>query len=267
MPSKIQWTDETWNPVTGCTPISEGCDNCYAKRMSQRLKGRYGYPVDDPFKAGNWRGDIVSGSGDNVIYEPVHWKKPRRVFVSSMGDLFHDDVKFNHIHQIWDVMKGCPQHTFMVLTKRPERMKQVVERIYSLERMGWSRGFWQHVWLGITAENQEQYDKRWPILAQIPAAVHFVSVEPMLGPMDMKFCLSRGGSPAGPQEIDWVIAGCETGPKRRPMIGQWVEGLKNQCVSENVPFFLKQGFSDITGKLVKMPYLDGRGWAQYPSKG
>jgi len=261
--SKIEWTDKTWNPITGCTKISEGCANCYAEKMAKRLKGRYGYPADDPFK--------VTFHKDKID-QPLKWKKPSRIFVCSMGDLFHDDVRFDEIHEIWDTMKACPQHTFIVLTKRPERMKKVVGRIYQLERFGAALGFWRHVWLGVTAENQERAAERIPILLQIPAAVRFVSIEPMLGPID--FYGSRLDWIAPFKEydpmyrptprIDWIICGAESGQKARLTRIEWIRELRDQCVVEEVPFFLKQ--MDTDGTLVKMPELDGQVWDQYPER-
>lgn len=268
--TKIEWTDMTWNPVTGCTPISEGCQNCYAKRMAKRLAGRCGYPADDPFKV---------TLHPERLNEPLKWKTPRRVFVCSMSDLFHEDVPFEYIHVIWDIIKACPQHTFLILTKRPQRMAEVVNRIYGLERLGWSKGFWDHVWLGVTAENQQHANERIPILLQIPAAVRFVSVEPMLGPVDLskwkpfdgecycqddpKGCKPRLSKNCPETAIDWVICGGETGPGARPMHPDWVRSLKDQCQDAGVPFFLKSLYID--GKIIKMPELDGRRYNEIPN--
>ena len=248
MPSRIPWTDETWNPTTGCNNdiISAGCTHCYARRVAQhRLKGRFGYPVDDPFR--------VTVHRDNLD-RPTHWRKPRRVFLCSMGDLFHDDVPFGVIHEIWDVMKACPDHTFCILTKRPERMRRVVERIYSLERMGASMGFWSHVWLGVTAENQRCADERIPILLRTPAAVRFVSIEPMLSEIDAGKHLQSG--------LDWCIIGCESGPKSREMKEEWVKSLVRQCESAKVAVFYKQ--AKVEGKVHSLPKLDGKSYCQYP---
>ena len=268
MTSKIEWTDETWNPVTGCNDdiISSGCTNCYARRMATRLKGRFGYPADDPFR--------VTFHPDRLD-EPLHWKKPRHIFVSSMGDLFHGFVPLNTVHEIWDIMKACPQHTFIVLTKRPERMREAVEMIYSKERLGWAMGFWEHVWLGVTAENQARADERIPILLQIPAAVRFVSYEPALGPLDISQYTRKYKEVATPDGfgyikqagIDGLIAGCESGPGRRHAETRWFRDIKNQCVSAEVPFFLKQIgciIGDKMGPITKMPMLDGQRWDQLP---
>jgi protein gp37 len=243
--TKIEWAEKVWNPVTGCTKISLGCKNCYAERMSKRLAGRCGYPKDNPF--------AVTLHPDKLD-EPMKWKKPKRIFVCSMGDLFHEEVPFEFIHQIWDGMKACPQHVFLVLTKRPERMEEVLGRIYRLERFGAAKGFWNHVWLGVTAENQDLYDQRVQYLRQIPAAVRFISYEPALGPLVMRkkaadekeiiqaALMGQLDDYSRPVEkgIDWVICGGESGPGARPMHPDWVRGLRDQCVAAGVPFFFKQ---------------------------
>ena len=167
--TKIEWADKVWNPVTGCTPISEGCEHCYAERMAKRLAGRFGYPEDEPFR--------VTYHEDKLT-EPSSWKSPKRVFVCSMADLFHEDVSFDYLYRVFSVMGECPQHTFMILTKRPERMKAFFDGHQILDYI-------PYVWLGVTCENQARADERIPILLQIPAAVRFVSLEPMLGPVDL----------------------------------------------------------------------------------
>jgi protein gp37 len=182
--TKIEWADATWNPITGCTKISPGCANCYAEKMSKRLAGRCGYPADEPFK--------VTIHPDKID-EPLKWKKPRRVFVCSMSDLFHKDVPMSIITYVLRMARSREGHTFMILTKRPARMKEAIR-----EMVSW--GMWPvpNIWLGVTAENQEQADKRIPILLDTPAAVRFVSVEPMLGPVDLRPWLKpyyHGGIP------------------------------------------------------------------------
>jgi len=302
--SKIEWTDRTWNPVTGCTKISSGCANCYAERMSKRLAGRGGYDKDEPFKVTRH----VKRLG-----EPLRWKKQlSRIFVCSMGDLFHEDVPNWVIDEIFGVIMACnklinvPDHTFMVLTKRPERMlKYLTERepvqllkewakvtnwltlddaditfeelIYSTTCHDWDENgrnssgseykpwgyidkLWPlpNVWLGVTAENQEQADARIPVLLQIPAAVRFVSVEPMLSAVDISQYLSpmfyAGEEKPAPPGINtkpyrparirgavgWVICGGESGPGARPMHPDWALGLRDQCVAADVSFFFKQ---------------------------
>lgn len=259
--SKIEWTDATWNPVTGCTAVSEGCANCYARRMAYRFRGRCGYPTDDPFRV------MIH---PERLDQPLHWRKPRRVFVCSMSDLFHEELfdegtysQFGY--DILGRMAECPQHTFIVLTKRPHLAATALafmEQAYEQSNVDRLEGVrigplldWPlpNLWLGVTAENQERADERTPVLLQIPAAVHFVSVEPMLGPVrgpwwgSQRFdpnlgapipqgrarCIERPG-------IDWIICGGETGPGARPMHPQWARDLRDQCKAAGVPFFFKQ---------------------------
>lgn len=270
----IEWATHTWNPVTGCTPVSEGCANCYARRMAQRLRGRYGYPEDEPFRV-TLRPDRLE--------EPLKVKKPSRIFVCSMGDLFHDDVGYSIVN-IFDVMSATPQHTYLLLTKRPERIRS----LFRLNGPLLSSEPLPNVWLGVTAENQARADERIPILLQIPAAVRFVSIEPMLGPVDLTnitlgsnghgldFALNAvTGWLTGYIEatnrpkvhrndqyhaLDWVIAGGETGPGARPMHSDWVRSLRDQCSAAGVPFHFKQwGGMRAAGRV-----LDGEIWDEYP---
>jgi protein gp37 len=285
--TKIEWCKnkdggqgKTWNPVTGCTKISPGCQNCYAERMAKRLRGRCGYDTEKPFK--------VTLHPDR-LEEPLHWRKPSTVFVCSMGDLFHEDVPFDYIDRVFKRINGSPQHDFLILTKRPERMREYFARSmkflcaacqgtgcsYCLDHgyQNWEMKPYSNVWLGVTAENQEMADERIPILLQIPAAVRFVSVEPMLGPINLRKWLfyqmrctkckdtgwvtglerpcqwcNPGGefrSSVSPAErfkpkLDWVICGGETGPDARPVHPDWARSLRDQCVSAGVPFFFKQ---------------------------
>lgn len=249
--TKIEWAEAVWNPITGCTPVSEGCQNCYARRMSKRLAGRCGYPKDDPFKV---------TLHPERLEEPLQWKKPRRVFVCSMGDIFHPDVQPIWLAMIFNVIREYPQHTFMVLTKRPEIALEHTHNTMLSPYFGLS-----NLYLGVTAENQEQANKRIPVLLQIPAAIRFVSVEPMLGPVDLDMiaqehkgipgCIDalRGvfwpalGDPdleydqriTDLPRINWVICGGETGPGARPMHPAWVRSLRDQCVDSVTPFFFK----------------------------
>lgn len=294
MPTKIEWTEETWNPITGCTKISEGCQNCYAERMSKRLAGRFGYPADDSFKPGTFHED--------KLLEPLKWKKPRKVFVCSMSDIFHDAVTNDQVEQILEVIDDTPHHAYMFLTKRPENIR---EKLYGFTekypcRMLGGNDWLPNVWLGVTAENQRTADERIPILLQIPAAVRFVSVEPMLGPVDVgpylpvydyrytcgyyKTLFKAAGieSDGKPKLVspglDWVICGGETGPGARPMQPEWAKSLLDQCVDAGVPFFFKQWgewFVPVdynaclttplkVGKKKAGRLLDGREWNEYP---
>ena len=234
--SKIEWTEKTWNPVTGCTKISEGCKKCYAERMAKRLKGRYGYPDDDPFRV---------AMRNNRLGEPFKWNKPTMCFVCSMGDMFHENVDCEFLDNIFYVIKKCPQHTFQILTKRPKRMLDYVSQLVY-------KPFKEHfpnVWLGVSAENQKRADERIPVLLDIPATVRFVSCEPMLGKFDLALYLQdwinvdevdRRCDFSWLQGLDWVIAGGETGSGARLVKKNWVREIRKQCSYFNVPFFLKQ---------------------------
>ncbi len=259
--TKIEWTDAVWNPVTGCTPISAGCANCYAKRMVARLKGRCGYPKRRPFD--------VTLHHDRLA-EPLHWRTPRRVFVCSMGDLFHEDVPDTFIEAVFAHMSFAGQHTFQVLTKRPDRMArwfvrhtlsecqaEVVAnpamyphrddfkmrdlRAINGTRKGLGDGdYWPlpNLWLGTTCENQDTYDERKHWLLQCPAAVHFLSLEPLLEGIDLRDDFWESG-----QRVNWVIAGGETGPGARPAHPDWFRSVRDQCAAAGVKFFFK-GWGD-----------------------
>ena len=268
MSTKIEWATETWNPVTGCTKISEGCQNCYAKRMANRLRGRYGYPADEPFRVTFHR---------DRIEQPLKWKKPRKIFVCSMGDLFHSGLTGWMINEVWMMIRNAPQHIFILLTKRPGAMKAWTRAAAQVKAWPVEEIWPENAWLGVTAENQKCADERIPILLQIPAAVRFVSVEPMLGCVDLeRLCYENGvceidalhGSHGvirphrgSNTSLDWVICGGETGPGARPMKKDWVYGLKGQCVDAGVPFFFKKwgpsGRRDVDGEM----------WEQWPERG
>lgn len=248
--TKIEWATTTWNPVTGCSQISEGCKNCYAKRMANRLRGRHGYPEDDPFK--------VTFHPDR-LNQPLKWKKPRKIFVSSMGDLFHEDVWVDWIDSIIGIINQCKQHTFMALTKRPENIEEKLLAYYHNDkRRLFSSSFAipPNLWLGVTAENQKRADERIPILLQIPARVRFISIEPMLERVSFRWSmyahqatgetyreyLERNGSYnqyEALRQINWVICGPETGPGKRPFNVAWARDLRGQCRNAGVPFFMK----------------------------
>ena len=261
----IEWTEHTWSPVTGCTKISEGCQHCYAERMARRLgcmnepmKRDNGYPPPPDHFA-------VTLHPERLL-EPLHWRKSARVFVCSMGDLFHDDVPDEFIDQVFGVMAAAEQHQFQVLTKRPQRMLRYLDastdnREHDIYRQALQLTNGQHcglgdfplpnVWLGVTAENQARADERIPLLLQTPAAVRFVSCEPLLGPVD--FRKVPGFNRVG---LDlshwWVICGPETGPGARPMQLDWAGMLQDQCRIARVPFFYKRGT------------LDGVTYREYP---
>lgn len=243
--TKIEWADETWNPITGCTPISEGCANCYARRMANRLRGRYGYPSDDPFRVTFHK---------SRLYDPLLWRKGRSVFVCSMGDLFHEDVQFDWIEQVFERMRENHLHTYMLLTKRPARVAEYWEWRKNVWLGGQLTSRWpEHVWLGVTAENQQRADERIPIMFQVPAAVRFVSIEPMLSDVDLRVAPCRQCNHQGDvlhwpcpsckgrrfEYPDWVICGGETGPGARPMHTDWARSLRDQCVGASTPFFFK----------------------------
>jgi protein gp37 len=207
MATKIEWATDSWNPITGCTPISEGCRNCYAKRMATRLRGRCGYPADEPFRPGTFHVDKIDIN---------MWPPGKRVFVSSMGDFFHPEVSREDQAQVYEVVGLHPGVMFMFLTKRPENV------------MPYWIGVRRNVWLGVTVENDNERH-RIDTLRSIPAAVRFISFEPLLSAI-------RNIRLVG---INWVICGGETGPGARPMHPDWPRSLRDQCQTAGVPFFFK----------------------------
>ncbi len=230
--STIEWTEATWNPVTGCTKISAGCKYCYAETMARRLKAMGVKRYRDGFKL-TLQSDIVE--------LPLRWKKPRIVFVNSMSDLFHEDVPFEYIARVFDVMAQAEQHTFQVLTKRTKRLVELSSRLE------WPA----NVWMGVSVENEAQV-RRVRHLQAVPAAVRFLSVEPLLGPIES---LPLEG-------IHWVIVGGESGRRPRPVQAEWVTNIRDQCVSARVAFFFKQWGG--RNKKAAGRLLDGRTWDQMP---
>jgi protein gp37 len=206
----IEWTEMTWNPVTGCTKISPGCKHCYAERMALRLQAM-GMP--------RYRAGFGLTLHEDLVELPTTWKKPRRVFVNSMSDLFHQDVPLAFIRRVFDTMRRCPQHQFQVLTKRAERLVEVGRELE------WS----ENLWMGVSVESAE-YAYRSELLRQVPAKIRFLSVEPLLGSIP---ALPLAG-------IHWVIVGGESGPGARPMEPAWVEEIYHQCRAAGVAFFFKQ---------------------------
>lgn len=208
--SPIEWTEMTWNPVTGCTKISPGCKHCYAERMAKRLRA---------MGCRRYAEGFAITLHEDLIELPTRWRQPKVIFVNSMSDLFHDAVPLEFIQRVFDTMRRCPQHQFQVLTKRAERLAAVADQL------SWSA----NVWMGVSVE-AEAYAYRAELLGQVPAAVRFLSVEPLLGPI-----------PALPlANIHWVIVGGESGAGARPMHASWVQELLAQCETAAVPFFFKQ---------------------------
>lgn len=292
----IEWCDETWNPVVGCTRVSEGCRNCWAERMAYRVASAAlspGRSLDGPISAhvGVVQGDPESGlrpywNGrtefvEHALTQPLWWRKPRRVAVCLMGDLFHESVPDEWIDRVWAVMAVTPQHTYQVLTKRPERMAAYLglDKYESARRHGAVLGTAQNeidrppscpssrdlfdwplrnLWLGTSIEDQQTADARIPHLLRCPAAVRWISAEPLLGPVDLGraipcgyYCdpdadggghhdhaFLDGGNTVSP--IDWVVCGGESGPGARPMHPDWPRGLRDQCQEARVAFFFKQ---------------------------
>lgn len=240
--TKIEWANESWNPITGCTPISEGCANCYAKRMSKRLAGRFGYPAKEPFSV---------TLHEDILSKPFEWKLPKTIFVCSMGDIFHPDVPDEWIDRVFSVMTEAYWHTYLVLTKRPERMRKYLCGLYDDDEIAMCHGVpFRNVWCGVTAENQARANERIPVLLTTPAVKRFVSVEPMLSDIRLHHSWAR---------LDWVICGAETGPGMRPMENAWAESLRDQCNEAKIPFFFKkdsQGQGRLGGtEWYEMPYM------------
>lgn len=230
--SSIEWTETTWNPVTGCTKISEGCKHCYAERMATRLQAM---GVD------KYQNGFALTVHESALDAPLKWKKPRLVFVNSMSDLFHESVPATFIKSVFRVMNLASQHTFQVLTKRPDRILKFDHRL------NWT----PNIWLGTSIESKEWFD-RLASLKKASARTKFLSLEPLLGPLSD---LDLAG-------IDWVIVGGESGPGARPMKADWVREIRNNCLRSGVPFFFKQWggvFKKQTGRV-----LDNKTWDQMP---
>ncbi len=230
--STIEWTEATWNPVTGCNKVSPGCKHCYAEIMARRLKAMGQRNYADGFKL---------TLQPHMLDRPLRWKKPQVIFVNSMSDLFHENVPLEYIQRVFAVMEQAHWHRFQVLTKRAER----------LEEISGSLPWPENVWMGVSVENAD-YTHRIDLLRKIPASVKFLSLEPLLGPLPD---LDLGG-------IDWVIVGGESGRKPRAMEGAWVRDLRDQCVQAGVPFFFKQWGGTNKKKSGRM--LEGRTWEQMP---
>ncbi len=219
--SHIEWTEMTWNPVTGCSQITAGCKNCYAERMAKRLKAMGVERYKNGFSV-TLQPDLLSA--------PLHWKEPRIVFVNSMSDLFHEKVPLEYVQKVFETIEKCPQHTFQILTKRSERLKEVAKELQ------WPG----NIWMGVSVEDG-RVTNRIDDLRLVPAKIRFLSCEPLIGPLEN---LVLDG-------IDWVIVGGESGPKARPMKKEWVTSIHEQCREAGVPFFFKQWGGvrkDLTGR-------------------
>ncbi|HTW41613.1 MAG TPA: phage Gp37/Gp68 family protein [Solirubrobacteraceae bacterium] len=231
--SAIEWTEATWNPVTGCDRVSPGCAHCYAKTFAERWRGIPGHPYEQGFDLRLW---------PQRLDQPLRWARPRMIFVNSMSDLFHDDVPLEFIQAVFDVMGHASHHTFQVLTKRHERLVELAGELT-----------WHpNVWIGVSIENR-RFVHRADFLRDVEAAVRFISAEPLLGPLE-------GLDLAG---IDWLIAGGESGPKHRSVRIEWLRDLRDRCAEEDVAFFFKQwgGHRPKSGGRL----LDGRTWDEMPS--
>lgn len=242
----IEWTDATWNPVTGCTklsPASPGCTNCYASTFAERFRGTPGHYFESGFDV-QLRPDKLT--------DPLRWRKPRKVFVNSMSDLFHARVPIDYIIDVFAVMAKAKQHSFQLLTKRHDRMRSLLSDS-SFAREMWDRlgiveypnvptEVWPlpNVWLGVSTENQKWADIRIPALIDTPAAARFISAEPLLGPIDLMLGERTARAPDIITNLDWVIVGGESGRGARPMHPHWARSLRDQCVSAGVPFMFKQ---------------------------
>lgn len=234
--SQIEWTDATWNPITGCTKISRGCDNCYAERFSERFRGTPGHPFETGF-------DLTFRPAR--LQQPLTWSRPRMIFVNSMSDLFHKEVPVTFIDQVFDTMEQAHWHHFQILTKRSSLMRAFLKARYA------RRAPPMHIWLGVSVEDHLRVS-RIRHLQQSPAGVRFLSVEPLLGSVGK---LDLTG-------IDWIIVGGESGPRARPMQAEWAREIRDQCVAACVPFFFKQwgGLRPKQGGRE----LDGREWNEFP---
>jgi protein gp37 len=281
--TSIEWTDRTWNPLTGCTKVSPGCDHCYAKTMHERFNGPGSF-------------DTVTLHPERTS-QPLSWRKPSRVFVNSMSDLFHQDVPVEFIARVFATMAAAREHTFQILTKRPARMRAVLNDAHFWAAF-WRAGVYEragltvsdlplsNVWLGVSVENQQWADIRLPALLDTPAAVRFLSCEPLLGPVDLNPWL-RCPDCGQNHGVRWVIVGGESGPGARPMHPSWARWLRDQCQAAGVPFLFKQWgeYAPATwtasdgsryvvypeqmervGKKRAGRVLDGRTWDEYPER-
>ena len=230
--SAIEWTDATWNPVTGCTKVSPGCANCYAERFAERFRGVSGHPYEQGFDLKLW---------PNRIDLPLRWRQPKRIFVNSMSDLFHQDVPDDFVVRVFESMSKAYWHQFQVLTKRSERLREISKKLK------WAN----NIWMGVSVESSKFVD-RIDDLRQTESAIKFLSLEPLIGPLPD---LDLTG-------IDWVIVGGESGPGARPIHQDWVKDIRDQCLAAKVAFFFKQWGGTQKSKTGRL--LDNRTWDQFP---
>ena len=232
--SAIEWTEATWNPVTGCDQVSPGCAHCYAKTFSERWQGIPGHHYEQGFALRFW---------PERLDQPLRWRRPRVIFVNSMSDLFHEQIPDDYIARVFEVMAAASQHTFQILTKRHDRLAQIAPAL------DWP----PNVWMGVSIENR-RFMHRADCLREVPAAIRFISAEPLLGPLE-GLDLS---------EISWLIAGGESGPRHRPVKIEWLRDLRDRCAAEDVAFFFKQwgGYTPKAGGRE----LDGRTWDEMPAR-
>lgn len=286
----IEWADATWNPLVGCEKVSPGCDHCYAETFVNRFSGSKGFPL--PF-------DQIHIRDDRFLLQPLNkWKEPKKIFVNSLSDLFHKDVPEEFIAKVFAVMAAAHWHRFELLTKRHGRMKSLLNSMAFRQEVGrqgdllgrWGVALTQwplpNVWLGVSVEDQERAALRIPALLATPAAVHWLSMEPLLGGVDLENVEAPNGAvidalhgdvktkageiyAACPASIRWVVVGGESGAGARPMNVEWARSLRDQCVNAGVPFLFKQwGSHDENGvhmsKKLAGRTLDGRTWDEYP---
>jgi len=251
--SPIEWTDSTWNPVTGCTKVSPGCKHCYAETFAERFRGVPGHPFEQGFDLKLW---------PERLGMPLRWKEPKMIFVNSMSDLFHEMVPDEYIKRVFDVMIRADHHIFQLLTKRSERLMQWTRENYRMvnEKVNGRPLLPKHIWLGVSVENQK-YTTRIKDLQQVPARVRFLSVEPLLGPVELNASMLRG--------IHWVIVGGESGHKARPMDPEWATDVQRACKRSGVAFFFKQwgahnAEGERVGKKAAGRILKGRTWNEMP---
>jgi protein gp37 len=230
--SKIEWTEATWNPVTGCSKVSPGCAHCYAETFAERWRGIAGHPYEQGFDLRLW---------PERLEVPLRWKRPRTIFVNSMSDLFHEDIPDDYVAHVFEVMCRADWHVFQILTKRHERLAALAPQL------PWP----SHVWMGVSIENR-RFVQRADALRTVPAAVRFISAEPLLGPLEGLDLT----------DIDWLISGGESGPRHRPVRAEWLRDLRDRCQDEGVAYFFKQ-WGGRTSK-VGGRELDGREWNQLP---